>query len=52
MTRGSWPLLGPRALAAPLAWCDGQPIAGAQFLGEAWALAEQLPPAGRPLLRT
>ena len=49
MTRGSWPLLGPRDLAAPLAWRDGQPIAGAQFLGEAWALGEQLPPAGRPL---
>lgn len=49
MTRGSWPLLGPRDLAAPLAWRHGQAFSGAQFLGEAWALAGQLPAAGRPL---
>ena len=42
MTRGSWPLLGQRDLAAPLAWRDGQAVSGAQFLGEAWALAGQL----------
>jgi acyl dehydratase len=42
------PLLHPRDLAQPLAWRQGQPISGAQFLGEALALAAQLPD-GRPI---
>lgn len=49
MKHGTLPLLGPRNLAAPLAWRNGQAITGAQFLGEALALAGQLPAAGRPL---
>ncbi len=49
MNRDCLPLLGPRELGAPLAWRHGQPISGAQFLGEAQALAEQLPDAGRPV---
>jgi len=43
------PLLGPRDLAAPLAWRSGQAISGAQFIGEAQALAQQLPATGRPI---
>lgn len=42
-------LLAPRDLAAPLAWRQGQAISAAQFLGEAQALARQLPAAGRPI---
>jgi acyl-coenzyme A synthetase/AMP-(fatty) acid ligase len=41
------PLLAARDLAQPLAWRDGQPISGAQFLAEAAALAEQLPAHGQ-----
>jgi acyl-CoA synthetase (AMP-forming)/AMP-acid ligase II/3-hydroxymyristoyl/3-hydroxydecanoyl-(acyl carrier protein) dehydratase len=41
------PLLAARDLARPLAWRDGQPISGAQFLAEAAALAEQLPTRGQ-----
>lgn len=43
------PLLAARDLAAPLAWRHGQPVSAAQFLGEAAALAETLPPRGRPI---
>lgn len=43
------PLLADRDLAAPLAWHRGQPISGARFVGEALALAETLPPGGRPI---
>lgn len=46
MTR---PLLAPRDLAAPLAWCAGVPVSGAQFLAEAALLAETLPADGRPV---
>jgi hypothetical protein len=42
------PLLHPRDLAQALAWRQGLPISGAQFLGEALALAAQLPD-GRPI---
>lgn len=42
------PLLGPRDLAAPLAWRGGQPLSAGQFLAQAEALAERLP-AGRPI---
>lgn len=43
----SLPLLAARDLALPLAWREGQPISGAQFLAEAAALAEQLPARGQ-----
>ena len=43
------PLLGPRELAAPLAWHRGAPVSAAQFIGEALLLAEALPATGRPL---
>jgi hypothetical protein len=43
------PLLAPRDLSAPLAWRSGRAISGAQFIGEALALAQQLPAAGRPI---
>ncbi len=42
----SLPLLGSRDLAAPLAWCRGEPISGAAFIAEARALAERLPAQG------
>ena len=42
------PLLALRNLGAPLAWREGLPISGAQFIAEAAALAERLP-AGRPV---
>lgn len=41
------PLLAARDLAAPLLWSGGQPLSAAQFLGQAEALATQLPAAGR-----
>jgi acyl-coenzyme A synthetase/AMP-(fatty) acid ligase len=41
------PLLAARDLAQPLAWRDGQPIGGAQFLADAAALAERLPARGQ-----
>jgi acyl-coenzyme A synthetase/AMP-(fatty) acid ligase len=41
------PLLASRDLAQPLAWREGQPISGAQFLAEAAALAEHLPARGQ-----
>lgn len=44
----TFPLLAPRDLHAPLAWRGGEPVSAAQFLGEAAALAERLPP-GRPV---
>ncbi|MFO1327043.1 MAG: AMP-binding protein [Rubrivivax sp.] len=40
------PLLGPRDLAAPLAWVGGQPISGERFVAEAAALAATLPAQG------
>lgn len=40
------PLIGPRDLAAPLAWHAGQPIGTATFVAEAQALAATLPAAG------
>lgn len=43
------PLLGPRDLAAPLAWCQGRPVSAAQFLAEAAALAATLPAQGPAL---
>lgn len=43
------PLLAARDLGAPLAWCRGEPVSAARFVGEALALAEQLPAAGRPV---
>jgi 3-hydroxymyristoyl/3-hydroxydecanoyl-(acyl carrier protein) dehydratase len=43
------PLLSPRDLNAPLAWRQGQPISGGQFIAEAQALAERLPARGRPI---
>lgn len=43
------PLLAARDLAAPLAWHRGLAISGAQFIGEALALAETLPVRGRPI---
>ncbi|MCW5610819.1 MAG: acyl-CoA synthetase [Rubrivivax sp.] len=43
------PLLGARELAAPLAWCDGEPVSGARFAAEALALAERLPARGAPI---
>ncbi len=43
------PLLAPRDLAAPLAWRQGLAISAAQFIGEALALAAQLPAMGRPI---
>jgi len=41
------PLLAARDLDAPLLWCGGQPVSAARFLGQAEALAGQLPAAGR-----
>jgi 3-hydroxymyristoyl/3-hydroxydecanoyl-(acyl carrier protein) dehydratase len=53
-SRSAHPLLLTTNLSAPLAWRHGQAISGAQFIAEAQALAEQLPPdtkngAGRPI---
>jgi acyl-coenzyme A synthetase/AMP-(fatty) acid ligase len=45
---GSLPLLVPRDLAAPLAWCAGTAVSAGRFIAEAQALAAQLP-AGRPV---
>lgn len=42
------PLLAPRDLAAPLAWCKGTAVSAGQFIAEAQALAALLP-AGRPV---
>ncbi len=42
------PLLGLRDMAQPLAWRQGDAISAAQFVGEALALAAQLPD-GRPV---
>jgi acyl-CoA synthetase (AMP-forming)/AMP-acid ligase II len=44
----SFPLFAARDLALPLVWRDGTPVSGADFLGQAAALAERLP-AGRPV---
>jgi acyl-coenzyme A synthetase/AMP-(fatty) acid ligase len=41
------PLLAARDLDAPLLWCGGEPVSAARFLGQAEALAERLPAAGR-----
>jgi acyl-coenzyme A synthetase/AMP-(fatty) acid ligase len=41
------PLIAARDLDAPLLWCGGQPVTAARFLGQAEALAERLPAAGR-----
>jgi acyl-coenzyme A synthetase/AMP-(fatty) acid ligase len=41
------PLLAPRELDAPLAWCRGQGISAALFIAEAQALAATLPERGR-----
>lgn len=43
------PLLSSRDLAAPLAWRRGAPVSAARFLGQAEALARQLPAAGQPI---
>lgn len=43
------PLLAARDLAAPLAWRRGTPVSAARFLGQAEALARQLPAAGQPI---
>jgi len=43
------PLLAARDLAAPLAWCAGQPVSAARFIAQAQALAERLPAQGRPV---
>lgn len=43
------PLLAPRDLEAPLAWCAGVPVSAAQFIAEAQWLAERLPPGARPV---
>lgn len=43
------PLLAPRELAAPLAWCGGEPVAAGRFVAEALALAERLPARGAPI---
>jgi acyl-CoA synthetase (AMP-forming)/AMP-acid ligase II/3-hydroxymyristoyl/3-hydroxydecanoyl-(acyl carrier protein) dehydratase len=43
------PLLAPRDLAAPLAWCQGQPVSAAQFIAEAEWLAARLPAQGQPI---
>ena len=40
---GSFALLTPRELSAPLAWCGGQPVSAATFIAEAQALAATLP---------
>jgi acyl-coenzyme A synthetase/AMP-(fatty) acid ligase/3-hydroxymyristoyl/3-hydroxydecanoyl-(acyl carrier protein) dehydratase len=45
----SLPLLAARELAAPLAWRRGVAISAAAFLGQAQALARQLPASGRPI---
>ncbi len=42
------PLLAPRDLEAPLAWCAGVPVSSSRFLAEAATLAETLP-HGRPV---
>jgi acyl-coenzyme A synthetase/AMP-(fatty) acid ligase/3-hydroxymyristoyl/3-hydroxydecanoyl-(acyl carrier protein) dehydratase len=43
------PLLAARDLAAPLAWCAGQPVSAGRFLAQAQALAAQLPSQGLPV---
>ncbi len=43
------PLLAARDLAAPLAWRRAVPVSAAAFLGQAQALAQTLPAAGRPI---
>ncbi|MFG6412864.1 AMP-binding protein [Roseateles sp. DC23W] len=43
------PLLAARDLAAPLAWRRGAPVSAARFLGQAAALARQMPAAGQPI---
>ena len=48
MSAAGLPLLVARDLAAPLAWRSGTAISAAQFIGEAFALAEVLP-VGRPI---
>ena len=47
MSAALLPVLAPRDLAQPLAWRDGQPISAAQFIADAAALAERLPPHGQ-----
>jgi 3-hydroxymyristoyl/3-hydroxydecanoyl-(acyl carrier protein) dehydratase len=46
--RGTLPLLIARDLSLPLCWRAGQAISAGQFIAQAQALAEQLPP-GRPI---
>jgi acyl-CoA synthetase (AMP-forming)/AMP-acid ligase II len=43
------PLLSTTDLHAPLAWRHGRAISAGEFIGEALALAEQLPAQGRPI---
>lgn len=43
------PLLHARELAAPLAWCGGEPVGAGRFVAEALALAERLPARGAPI---
>ena len=49
MSATALPLLAPRDLAAPLAWRRGVAVSGAQFLGDAQALALRLPGDGLPI---
>lgn len=41
------PLLGHRPLRRTVAWYEGQAVTAAQFLAEAQALSDRLPPAGQ-----
>ena len=41
------PLMSPRELSAPLAWCNGSAVSAASFIAEAHALAATLPERGR-----
>jgi acyl-CoA synthetase (AMP-forming)/AMP-acid ligase II len=43
------PLLAARDPAAPLAWRAGRPVSPGRFVAAAEALAERLPPHGRPV---
>jgi hypothetical protein len=49
MNRPRLPLLVATDLAAPIAWRHGAAISAGQFIGEAQALAAQLPAGGRAL---
>lgn len=40
------PLLRPRELDQPFAWCAGRPVSGRRYLADVAALAERLPASG------